>query len=184
MYALMVDQHGGPEVLQYREVDEPEVGAGQIVVDVEAAGVNFPDLLITQGQYQVNPPLPFAPGSEVSGVVSAVGEGVSSRRVGERVIGLGFWGGYAEKAVLGEAQVAPLPEEVPFEVGAALTTTYGTMLHALEDRARLKKGETVLVLEALSPLVSKTYPLSQGAEALRAIAAREVRGKVVLLPGQ
>lgn len=161
MRALMVDVHGGPEVLQYREVADPEVGAGQVMVDVRAAGVNFPDLLVTQGRYQFSPPLPFSPGSEVAGVVSAVGEGVTSRKVGDRVTGMAMWGGFAERVVLGETQVTPLPEEVPFEIGAVLTTTYGTVLHALEDRARLRSGEVVLVLGAAGGVGTASIELAK-----------------------
>jgi NADPH2:quinone reductase len=148
MKALRVHELGGPEKLAYEEAPDPEVGTGQVLIDVKAAGVNFPDLLIVQGLYQFQPPLPFSPGGEVAGVVRAVGEGVDRLKVGDRVIGLGIWGGFAEQMLLGEERVLPMPEGVSFEVAAALTTTYGTMLHAFEDRAKLAAGETVLVLGA------------------------------------
>ncbi|HJL18549.1 MAG TPA: NADPH:quinone oxidoreductase family protein [Sandaracinaceae bacterium LLY-WYZ-13_1] len=148
MKALVVHELGGPDKLSYEDVPEPEVGAGQVLVDVQAAGVNFPDLLLCRGAYQFQPERPFSPGGEVAGVVRAVGDGVERLAVGQRVVGLGIWGGFAERMLLGEERVLPLPDEVSFEVGAALTTTYGTMVHAYEDRAKLSPGETVLVLGA------------------------------------
>lgn len=148
MKALVVRELGGPETLVYEDLPDPEVGKGQVLIDVKAAGVNFPDLLIIEGKYQFQPPLPFSPGGEVAGVVSAIGEGVTRFAVGDRVVGMGIWGGYAEKMLLGEERVLPIPDEVSFEVGGSTITTYGTMLYALRDRAQLKEGETVLVLGA------------------------------------
>lgn len=148
MKALVVHELGGPQALVYEDLPDPEVGKGQVLIDVKAAGVNFPDLLIIEGKYQFQPPLPFSPGGEVAGVVCAIGEGVTRFAVGDRVVGMGIWGGYAEKMLLGEDRVLPIPDEVAFEVAGSTITTYGTMLYALRDRAQLSEGETVLVLGA------------------------------------
>lgn len=143
-----MNELGGPEKLAFQDVPDPEVGKGQVLVEVKAAGVNFPDLLIIQGLYQFKPEPPFSPGGEVAGVVRAVGEGVTRVQPGDDVVGLGIWGGYAELMLLGEDRILPMPKGVSYEVAAATTTTYGTMVHAFEDRAKLAEGESVLVLGA------------------------------------
>ncbi|GAB5549582.1 MAG: NADPH:quinone oxidoreductase family protein [Sandaracinaceae bacterium] len=148
MKALVMNELGGPEKLAFQDVPDPEVGKGQVLVEVKAAGVNFPDLLIIQGLYQFKPEPPFSPGGEVAGVVRAVGEGVTRVQPGDDVVGLGIWGGYAELMLLGEDRILPMPKGVSYEVAAATTTTYGTMVHAFEDRAKLAEGESVLVLGA------------------------------------
>lgn len=143
-----MNELGGPEKLAFQDVPDHEVGKGQVLVEVKAAGVNFPDLLIIQGLYQFKPEPPFSPGGEVAGVVRAVGEGVTRVQPGDDVVGLGIWGGYAELMLLGEDRILPMPKGVSYEVAAATTTTYGTMVHAFEDRAKLAEGESVLVLGA------------------------------------
>ncbi len=110
--------------------------------------MNFPDTLIVQGKYQIKPELPFTPGAEFAGIVKAVGEGVSSVKPGDAVLGVGVTGGFAEEALIDAANLVPLPAGADFEVAAALTMAYGTSLHALKDRARLAPGETLLVLGA------------------------------------
>lgn len=149
MRAVRVHELIGPAGLRVDEdVPDPVAAAGQVVIDVHAAGINFPDILITKGQYQFKPNPPFSPGGEVAGVVSAVGSGVTSVVVGDRVAGTMLYGGYAEKAVLPELAVTKLPDAVSFEIGASTLLTYATTYHALVDRAALAKGETLLVLGA------------------------------------
>ena len=148
MRAVRVHSLTGPTALQVDEVPEPVAAAGQVVIDVKASGVNFPDVLITFGKYQFKPALPFSPGGEVAGVVVAVGSGVTTLAVGDRVAATMLYGGYAERVVLPELAVVKLPAAVSFEVGAATLLTYATTLHALADRAAIKPGETLLVLGA------------------------------------
>jgi NADPH2:quinone reductase len=148
MRAVRVHELTGPQALRVDEVPTPQVGAGQVLIDVKAAGVNFPDILITKGQYQFKPATPFSPGGEAAGVVSAVGSGVTSVKVGDRVAATMLYGGYAEQIVLPELACVKLPDAVSFEVGAATLLTYLTTMHALVDRAQIKSGETLLVLGA------------------------------------
>jgi NADPH:quinone reductase len=124
------------------------VGAGQILIDVRAAGVNFPDILITRGQYQFKPATPFSPGGEVAGVVRAIGNGVGSVAIGDRVLATMMYGAFAEQVVVPELTAVKLPDSVGFEVAAATPLTYLTTYHALVDRAQLRAGETLLVLGA------------------------------------
>lgn len=148
MKALLCKRHGLPDTLVVEEVPDPVPGEGEVVVDVKAAGVNFPDVLIIQNKYQFKPELPFAPGAEVAGLVSAVGAGVAGLKVGDRVLGSCGHGGFAEKVIVKAGKTVRLPEGVDFDTAAAFTLTYGTSWHALVDRAGLKAGETVLVLGA------------------------------------
>lgn len=148
MKALLCSVHGDPELLEWKEVPDPVPGKGQVLVDVAAAGVNFPETLIIRNLYQFKPPLPFVPGGEAAGTVAAVGEGVSRFRPGDRVIAMTGTGAFAEKMLAGEAQLVPLPEGLPVDIAAGFTMTYGTSHHALKQRARLQPGETLLVLGA------------------------------------
>jgi NADPH2:quinone reductase len=117
-------------------------------VRVKACGVNFPDTLIIQNLYQAKPPLPFSPGSDVAGVVKAVGDGVTNYAPGDEVVALIDWGGFAEEAIAPANRVFPKPASMDFETAAAFLMVYGTSYHALKDRARLREGETLLVLGA------------------------------------
>jgi NADPH2:quinone reductase len=148
MRAVRVHELTGPTALRVDEVPTPAVAAGQVLIDVRASGVNFPDILLTRGQYQFKPAPPFSPGGEVAGVVRAIGEGVKSVTVGDRVAATMLYGGFAEQVVVPELTVVKLPDNVSFEVGAATLLTYATTIHALVDRAALQKGETLLVLGA------------------------------------
>ncbi len=148
MKALLCKQHGLPETLVLEELPAPVPGEGEVVVAMKAAGVNFPDVLIIQGKYQIKPPLPFAPGAELAGIVSAVGPGVTRTRVGDRVIASTGHGAFAEQVRVAESRLIPMPDGVGFDTAAALMLTYGTSWHALEDRAALSAGETLLVLGA------------------------------------
>ena len=148
MKALLCKRHGLPDTLVVEEVPDPAPGDGEVVVDVKAAGVNFPDVLIIQNKYQFKPELPFAPGAEVAGVVSAVGAGVTGLKAGDRVLGSCGHGGFAEKVIVKAGKTVKLPAGVDFDTAAAFTLTYGTSWHALKDRGQLQPGETLLVLGA------------------------------------
>lgn len=148
MKALLCTVHGDPELLEWKEVPDLEPGRGQLLVDVAAAGVNFPETLIIRNLYQFKPPLPFVPGGEAAGTVVAVGEGVTRFRPGDRVIAMTGTGAFAERMLASETQAVPLPEGLPFDIAAGFTMTYGTSHHALKQRARLQPGETLLVLGA------------------------------------
>ncbi|MDX1570519.1 MAG: NADPH:quinone oxidoreductase family protein [Xanthomonadales bacterium] len=148
MKALLCREYGPPEKLVLAEIDEPSPGAGEVVIDVHAAAVNFPDTLIIRNLYQFKPELPFVPGGECAGVVKAVGEGVHNCRAGDRVIAFTGWGAFAEQAKCQAAQVVPLVPAMDAVTGAAFVMTYATSLHALQDRAGLREGETLCVLGA------------------------------------
>lgn len=148
MKALVCKTWGLPETLVLQDRADPVAGPGEAVVRVHAAGVNFPDALIIQNKYQFTPALPFVPGSECAGVIESVGDGVSRVKPGDRVIALTASGAFAEKVAASAEALTPLPDDVDFATGSAFLLTYGTAYHALEDRAALKQGETLLVLGA------------------------------------
>ncbi|MGY4801472.1 NADPH:quinone oxidoreductase family protein [Teichococcus aerofrigidensis] len=148
MKAMLCHAYGPPSALRPGELPDPVPGPGEVLLRVEACGVNFPDLLLIEGRYQQKPPLPFAPGGEVSGRVAALGEGVDGFRPGDRVAALMTHGGFAEAVALPAEAVVPVPEGVAPEVAAAVCLAYGTALHALRDRGALQPGETLLVLGA------------------------------------
>ena len=148
MKALLCKQFGEPETLVIEEVPSPVPGRGEVRVRVEAAGVNFPDTLIIRNLYQFKPPLPFSPGSEIAGVVDAVGEGVTRFVPGDRVMAMAGWGGFAEEVCVPESATVQVPPGVPFTLAASFTLVYGTSYHGLVDRGRLVAGETLLVLGA------------------------------------
>jgi NADPH2:quinone reductase len=148
MRALVCHEYGPPESLVIEEMPDPVPGDNQVVVDVEAAGINFPDVLVIAGKYQVKAPTPFIPGNEAAGTISAVGLNVSRFAVGDKVIINSTGGAFAEKCVADEATTAPLPDELDFEQGAGFSVTYGTSAHALRQSADLQPGETILVLGA------------------------------------
>lgn len=148
MKAIRCTQWGGPELLTVDHVDLPPPGAGEVRLRVHAAGVNFPDLLMIQKKYQVQPPLPFTPGAEVAGEVLAVGEGVKHVKPGDRVASFCGLGGFAEEVNAPANATLPLPPSMPFDLAAAFTLAYGTSWHAVRDRAALQAGETMLVLGA------------------------------------
>uniref|UniRef100_B0T5M7 Alcohol dehydrogenase zinc-binding domain protein n=1 Tax=Caulobacter sp. (strain K31) TaxID=366602 RepID=B0T5M7_CAUSK len=148
MRALLSLQAGGPETLRLCDIDEPSPGPGQVAVAVQACGVNFPDLLVIEDKYQLRPPRPFSPGSELAGVVRAIGEGVVSPRVGERVSASLPFGSMAEVVLVPADRCTVVPDAMPFEEAAAFQVTYGTVYHALVARAGMRLGETLLVLGA------------------------------------
>ncbi len=144
MQAIVCRAYGPPSSLVLTDAPEPQAGPGQVVIDVHAAGVNFPDVLLVQGLYQVKPPLPFSPGVEAAGVVASVGEGVQNVRVGDRVAA-GVMGAFAERAVAQAATTIVLPEWVDFVTAASMVLTFGTAYHALVDRAALRVGQWLYV---------------------------------------
>ncbi|MDE2466130.1 MAG: NADPH:quinone oxidoreductase family protein [Alphaproteobacteria bacterium] len=148
MKSLLCKAFGPPENLVLEEVPDLSPGKGQVVIAVKACGVNFPDVLIIEDKYQFKPPLPFAPGAEVAGVVRAVGAGVERPKVGDRVIASCGWGGMAEQVLADAAKCMPMPDDMDFATGSALVLTYGTSHYALKDRARLQPGENLVVLGA------------------------------------
>ncbi|MDP4837827.1 MAG: NADPH:quinone oxidoreductase family protein, partial [Burkholderiales bacterium] len=139
---------GMPDSLVLEEVPDLVPDAGQVLISVQACGVNFPDTLIIQGKYQFKPDLPFSPGGEVAGVVKQVGPDVHSLKVGDRVIAFSTWGGFAEELVVDQSRTVMISDKMDFERASAFVLTYGTSYHALKDRALLRAGETLLVLGA------------------------------------
>ena len=129
MKALQCVELGGVDKLEINEVSSPDVGPGQVLIDVKAASVNFPDVLMIQGLYQFQPPLPFTPGGEAAGIVEKVGEGVESLKEGDKVFAMTGMGAFAEKIVAPEGSVMPIPESMDYETAAALSMTYGTTLY-------------------------------------------------------
>lgn len=148
MRAILCKAFGPPESLVLEEVEDPRAGRGEVVIDVHACAVNFPDVLIIQNLYQFKPPLPFSPGAEVAGVVSAVGDDVTGIAVGDRVLASTGWGGLAEKVAVAARVCIPVPEGLDFVHASAFLYAYGTSQHALVDRAHLQPGEVLLVLGA------------------------------------
>ena len=148
MRAVIVREHGPVASHRIEEVPDPVPGRGEVLIEARAIGVNFPDLMVMQGSYQLLPPRPFSPGKEVAGVVGAVGEGVTRVRVGEPVMALPEYGCYAEKLVVPESICYRLPPAMPFDEGAVLALAYQTAHFALVERAAFRPGETVLVTGA------------------------------------
>jgi len=145
MRAIICYSFDGIAALTLGELPDPVVGPGQVLIEVHAAAISFMDTLMVAGRYQMKPAFPFAPGSDAAGVVSAVGEGVSSVRVGDRVACSHWHGGMAERMVAPESAVVRLPDGVSFEVGTTVRYAYGTARYALDTRAQLRPGETVFV---------------------------------------
>ncbi|MCO7543616.1 NADPH:quinone oxidoreductase family protein [Stutzerimonas nitrititolerans] len=148
MKAVLCKAFGPAENLVVEDLDSPQIKKGEVLLDVHAAGVNFPDTLIIEGKYQFKPPFPFSPGGEAAGVVAAVGEKISHLKVGDRVMALTGWGSFAEQVAVSGQNVLPIPTEMDFTTAAAFSMTYGTSMHALKQRANLQPGETLLVLGA------------------------------------
>lgn len=148
MRALVCKEYGPPDALRIEELPDPVAGPGQILVEVAAAGINFPDLLSIAGKYQVKTPPPFVPGNEAAGAVLSIGAGVKQFAPGDRVIVATRGGAFAEQCVAHEKMAMPLPAELDFAQGAGFSVTYGTSYHALRQRASVQAGETLLVLGA------------------------------------
>tara|TARA_Y200000002_G_scaffold380068_1_gene390701 strand:- start:3712 stop:4710 length:999 start_codon:yes stop_codon:yes gene_type:complete len=179
MKALQCTELGGPEKLKVNDVPEPKAIQDHVVIDNKAASVNFPDVLMIQGLYQFQPELPFCPGGESSGIVSAIGEGVENIEIGDRVFAMTGLGAFAEKIVVHKSSVVRIPEKMNYETAAALPMTYGTSLYALKQRAELKEGETLLVLGAAGGVGLATVELGKAMGA-KVIAAASTQEKIDL----
>lgn len=175
MKAVVCRAFGAPDQLEIAEVAAPTPGKGQALLDVWAAGVNYPDALIVQGKYQLRPPFPFTPGSDVAGVVTAVGEGVDAALVGQRVMGFCLLGGFAEQVVCDARNLAPMPQMADFAKAAASLMTYSTAYYALKDRAQTQPGETLLVLGAAGGVGLAAVELGRilGARVIAAASSEE-----------
>jgi NADPH2:quinone reductase len=179
MHAWLCDNPVGVDALSWTELPTPQPAAGQVLVAIQAASLNFPDLLIVQNKYQIKPPLPFVPGAEYAGVVQAVGEGVTHLSVGDSVACLSGTGGFGTHTLAPAALCLPLPLGFSAVDGAAFIMTYATSHHALMDRAQLKAGETVLVLGAAGGVGTAAIQIAKAAGA-RVIAAASSDEKCAL----
>lgn len=175
MRAMLSRSPGGPECLVLEDIADPIPDDGEVVLDVKACGVNFPDSLIIRDAYQFKPERPFAPGGEVGGVVSAIGAGVDRLKPGDRVIGSVGWGGMAEKVKLPADRCIPIPDMMPFDHASAFSLTYGTSYYSLKQRAALKPGETLLVLGAAGGVGLAAVELGKamGAKVIAAVSSEE-----------
>lgn len=175
MRALLSTAPGGPETLVIDDLPDPVPAKGQVRVAVKACAINYPDVLIIEDKYQFKPPRPFAPGGEISGVVDALGEGVTQWQVGDRVLGTIGHGGLVEQVVVDANRLYRLPEGRSFEEGSALVLTYGTTIHALLDRGKLRAGQTLLVLGAAGGVGLAAIELGKafGARVVAAVSSEE-----------
>ncbi|MFM5886560.1 MAG: NADPH:quinone oxidoreductase family protein [Novosphingobium sp.] len=175
MKALRSHSVGGPETLTLDELDSPVPGPGQVRIAVKACAINYPDVLIIRDMYQFKPARPFSPGGELSGVIDAVGEGVTQLKAGDRVIAMMGNGGLATEVLAPADKLFPLPDGVSFETGASLLMTYGTNMHGLLDRGHLKAGDTLLVLGAAGGVGLSAVELGKayGARVVAAVSSEE-----------
>jgi len=175
MKALRSHAVGGPETLTLDEIDAPTPGEGQVLVAVKACAINFPDTLMIRDLYQFKPPRPYAPGGEIAGVIEAVGPGVTRWKVGDKVMGGIGSGGLTEKLAVDAGRLFAVPEGVSFETASAILMTYGTNIHGLLDRGRLKAGETLLVLGAAGGVGLAAVELGKafGARVIAAVSSED-----------
>ncbi len=173
--ALLSKVAGGPDSLVIEDVPSPAPEGGQAVVQVKACGVNYPDTLIIEDKYQFKAPRPFSPGGEVAGIVTAVGEGVATVEVGDRVMGHAICGGMAEEFVIDAKALRRLPDSMPFDEAAAFIAAYGTSFYALKERGHLREGETVLVLGAAGGvgIAAVELGVAMGARVIAAASSQE-----------
>jgi NADPH2:quinone reductase len=179
MHVWLCETLDGVEALQWKEIPTPEPKAGEVRIAIEAASLNFPDLLIVEGKYQFKPPLPFVPGAEYAGRIDALGAGVQHLGIGDPVAVIAGIGGFGTHAIVDAGRVLPLPPGFAIRDGAAFAMTYGTSHHALMDRGALKAGETVLVLGAAGGVGSAAVQIAKAAGA-RVIAAASSDEKCAL----
>lgn len=175
MKAMLSKEAGGPETLVLEDMPTPEPGQKQIRIKVHAAGVNFPDTLIIRDLYQMKPPRPFAPGGEIAGEVEAIGEGVTGLSIGDRVLGMTGFGGFASHIIVDAARVIKIPDAMPYDEAACFVLTYGTSHHALKDRAAIQSGETLLILGAAGGVGAAAIELGKaaGARVIAAVSSEE-----------
>jgi NADPH2:quinone reductase len=179
MKALLCRAFGPIEGLRVEDTDSPRSGPNEVVVEVKASALNFPDALMVQGLYQVKPPLPFSPGMELAGVVKEVGEGVRGVARGDRVVAFPGRGGFAQECVVAADRVSPLPPGMDFETASAFGLTYCTTLHALKDCGQLQPGETLVVLGAAGGVGTSAIEVGKAMGA-KVIAAASSEEKLVL----
>lgn len=179
MHAWLCENPVGVDALTWQELPTPQPKTGEVLIEIKAASLNFPDLLIVQNKYQTKPPLPFVPGSEYAGVVQALGDGVSQLKVGQHVACLSGTGGFGTHTLAPAALCLPLPASFPFVDAAAFIMIYATSHHALVDRAQLKAGETVLVLGAAGGVGTSAIQIAKACGA-RVIAAASTDEKCAL----
>ncbi len=177
MKALQCVELGGPDKLEINEVDSPSAIPGHVVIDVKSGSINFPDVLMIQGLYQFQPPLPFTPGGESAGIISEVGEDVTKFKVGDKVFAMTGTGAFAEKILAHEASCTLIPDSMDYDSAAALSMTYGTSLYALKQRANIQPGETLLVLGASGGVGIAAIELGKAMGA-KVIAAASTQDKV------
>ena len=175
MKAILCKELGTADKLVLADIDSPVVGDDEVLVDIKAAALNFPDTLIIQGKYQFRPPMPFVPGGEASGVVAAVGKNVKSTQIGDRVIALTTFGAFAEKLVVNKHLLIPIGEDMDFVTAAGFGITYGTSYLALKQRAGLASGESLLVLGAAGGVGTTAVQLGKalGARVIAAASSKE-----------
>ena len=179
MKAVLCHAYGPPESLSLEEVPSPEIGSGEVLVDVHASALNFPDVLMIAGKYQFKPPFPFSPGGECAGVVAAVADDVSDFAPGDRVFAGGGTGGFAEQIAVPAASLRRMVDGMSFEQAAGISTTYGTSYYALKQRADLKPGENLLVLGAAGGVGLAAVELGKAMGA-RVIAAASTDEKLAI----
>ena len=183
MHAWLCENPVGVDALTWKELPTPQPGAGEVLLEIQAASLNFPDLLIVQNKYQMKPPLPFVPGSEYAGVVRAVGEGVQHLQVGQSVACLSGTGGFGTHTLAPAKLCMPLPPDFSPVDAAAFIMTYATSHHALLDRGQLKAGETVLILGAAGGVGTAAIQIAKAAGA-KVIAAASTAEKCALCTAQ
>jgi len=184
MKAIRTHETGGPETLKLDEIDAPTPGKGEVLVNVRACAINYPDTLMIRDLYQFKPERPYAPGGEIAGVIEALGEGVEDFAVGDTVMaGIGH-GGLVEKAVVPANRMFKVPAGIPFEKAASLLMTYGTTIHGLKDRGHIKEGDTVLILGAAGGVGLSAVELAKafGARVVAAVSS-EAKGDVARKAG-
>ncbi|MEY4364418.1 MAG: hypothetical protein RLZZ24_1770, partial [Pseudomonadota bacterium] len=179
MHAWLCDNPIGVDALHWKELPTPQPQAGEVLIEIQAASLNFPDLLIVQNKYQMKPALPFVPGSEYAGVVRALGDGVTHLKIGQAVACLSGTGGFGTHTVAPAKLCMPLPDGFSAVDAAAFIMTYATSWHALMDRAQLQAGETVLVLGAAGGVGTAAIQLAKAAGA-HVIAAASSDDKCAL----
>ena len=184
MKAVLSKEVGGPETLVVEELESPTPGKGEVLIDVAACAINFPDSLIIKDMYQMKPPRPFSPGGEISGTIAALGEGVSGWQVGDRVIAGTGAGDIREQVVLSAARLFKVPEGIDLVQASALLMTYGTTIHGLKDRGDIEAGDTVLVLGAAGGVGLSAVELAKayGARVVAAVSTEE-KGEVAKKAG-
>lgn len=175
MRAVLCERHGTPDELVIGDIERPELEPGQVRIRVRACGVNFPDVLMVAGRYQVQPDLPFVPGAEFAGDIIDVGEGVNGLETGQRVLAMCGYGAMAEEACVAAGTVIPIPDSMDYRTAAGFLLTYSTSYHALRQRAGLSAGDTLLVLGAAGGvgLTAVELGAAAGANVLAAASSAE-----------